>query len=265
MRIPADDIFVAKLFLATETAPPPPAPPAEPTYFQLSRDLAVSLILTLPLLVLYQAGLYLMGYRVINGADLFTRTVYPEWGAKGLVLFNLVLTAAVLVAIIKFERRGRFRPSLLVPLVFEGLIYASVLGTVIIEILRQTHVVSLSTVALGQDPSLRAVVLSLGAGVNEEIVFRLALIPVLEFIFGDFIEWSPRVSATLAVVISALLFAGAHHIGAHGEELRLSAFAYRAVAGVIFAVLYRVRGFAVAAYTHAIYDVLVLVPAAQQG
>ena len=116
---------MGKLFLAPAGAPPAPAPPAEPTYFQLSRDLAVSLILVLPLLVVYQAGLYAIGYRVVNGADVFTRALYPEYGLKGLTLFNLVVTAAVLVAIIKFERKGRFRAGLFAPLFLESVVYAS--------------------------------------------------------------------------------------------------------------------------------------------
>jgi membrane protease YdiL (CAAX protease family) len=259
---------MGKPFLLDDTASEPlapPAPPAPPGYVELTRDLAVSLILVLPLLVLYQAGLWLMGYRVVNGADLFTRMIYPEWGLKGLVLFNLGVIAAVLVAIIRFEKRGRFRAGLFAPLLLESLVYASVLGAAIVFLLETARILAVPGHGSGVDPSVRAVILSVGAGVNEELVFRLLLIPVLQFVFADFLDWNDRISSVLAVLVSAAAFSGAHHVGAHGEALELASFAYRFVAGVIFALLYRFRSFAVAAYTHAIYDVLVLVPAARGG
>jgi hypothetical protein len=59
-------------------------------------------------------------------------------------------------------------------------------------------------------------------------------------------------------VLSSLAFSLAHHIGPAGEAFRFSAFVYRTLAGVFFAAIYQVRGFAVAAWTHALYDVYVL-------
>ena len=108
--------------------------------------------------------------------------------------------------------------------------------------------------------SARAVVLSIGAGVNEEIVFRLLLLGLLQYIFADFIGMADRPAIAISIVLSALLFSGAHYVGAHGDKLELVSFVYRALAGVIFALIYRYRSFAVAVYTHAIYDIIVLLP-----
>ncbi len=228
--------------------------PAAPTYFQLTNDLGVSLILVLPLLIAYQAGLLAIGLRVINGADFVTRIVYPEYGLKGLVIANLSFLAAFLAAIIRFERRNRFRPSLFLPLVVESAAYASVLGTVIVFIMEKSFLLSLS----GIDGPLRAVVLSVGAGVNEEIVFRLFLLGFLQYVFADFLGLKDRPAAAISIVVSSLLFSAAHYVGAHGEALALGSFAYRFLAGAIFALIYRFRSFAVAVYTHAIYDIIVL-------
>lgn len=228
--------------------------PAEASYFALTQDLAVSLILVLPLLVAYQVGLVWTGLRVINGADFVTRIVYPEFGMKGLVLANLTFVAVFLAAIIRLERQKRFRPSLFPPLVLESAVYASVLGSLIVFIMQRSFIL-----AVDFDGSLRAFVLSIGAGVNEEIVFRLFLLGFLQYLFADFAGLKDRPAAVVSVIVSSALFSGAHYVGSHGEALQLASFVYRFLAGVIFALIYRYRSFAVAVYTHAIYDILVLV------
>lgn len=230
------------------------ASPSAAGYFALTRDVGVSMILVLPLLVVYQIGLFLLGYRVINGADFVTRLVYPEFGLKGLVIFNLSVVAAFLAAIIRFERRGRFRPGLFLPLAIESGLYAWLLGTVILFVMRRSLLL-----ATGLPHEGRAFILAIGAGVNEEIVFRLVLLGVLQYTFADFFGLKDRPSAVLAVLLSSLLFSGAHYVGAHGERLELVSFVYRFLAGVIFALIYRYRSFAVGVYTHAIYDILVMV------
>jgi membrane protease YdiL (CAAX protease family) len=62
----------------------------------------------------------------------------------------------------------------------------------------------------------------------------------------------------LAFAISSLLFSAAHYHPFGSEDWEVWSFAYRAVAGVLFGILFVTRGFAVAAYTHALYDIHVL-------
>ena len=58
-----------------------------------------------------------------------------------------------------------------------------------------------------------------------------------------------------AVVTSSLLFSLAHFMA---EDPNWYRFAYRAAAGLVFAIVFLTRGFAVAAYTHTMYDIWVL-------
>jgi hypothetical protein len=69
------------------------------------------------------------------------------------------------------------------------------------------------------------------------------------------IGWGPGASGVLATVLGALIFSAFHYIGPYGDRLELSSFAFRAVAGVLFSGLYLLRGFGIAAWTHALYDV----------
>ncbi|GIW70878.1 MAG: CAAX amino protease [Planctomycetota bacterium] len=233
------------------------APGEEPGYFALSRDPLVALVLVLPLLVFYQAGIVLLDFRIINGADFLTRLVYPRWGLKGLVVMNLSFIALMLAAIIRLENRRRFRLSLFVPLLAESALYAACLGSVIVFVLDRIDVLAVLPQLGGE--RLTALVLSVGAGVNEELVFRLILLELLVFLFADFIGLRAGAALALAVVLSSLAFAGAHYVGTLGDLFRLDTFLFRFLAGLIFCGIYKLRSFAVAAWTHALYDIYVLV------
>ena len=47
-------------------------------------------------------------------------------------------------------------------------------------------------------------------------------------------------------------------MGPYGDQLQLGSFVFRAIAGVAFSALYIVRGFGITAWTHALYDVMLL-------
>jgi membrane protease YdiL (CAAX protease family) len=96
----------------------------------------------------------------------------------------------------------------------------------------------------------------LGAGIYEEVLFRLCLIPACYAVWRILLL-PHRPAACMAVVASSLLFAAAHYVGPTGEAFAPFTFTFRAFAGVFFAVLFVLRGFGVAAGTHAAYDLLV--------
>ena len=62
-----------------------------------------------------------------------------------------------------------------------------------------------------------------------------------------------------AVILAAMLFSGFHFVGAYGEMPSMDLFLIRMIAGIVLGVIYVIRGFGVAAYTHTIYDLFVLV------
>lgn len=99
----------------------------------------------------------------------------------------------------------------------------------------------------------------LGAGIYEETVFRLVLFGLL--VKAGTAGLGAGWGTALAAAISVGLFAAAHHVGPHGEPWVRSVFAFRAVAGLVFTMLFHYRGFGVAVACHACYDVLVGVAA----
>jgi hypothetical protein len=107
------------------------------------------------------------------------------------------------------------------------------------------------------------IVTGVGAGIYEELVFRLILICALMVLFQDVIGMDHKNAIILSVLISAALFSAHHHhityingqLG-RGAPFRWTEFVFRAAAGVYFAALFAIRGFGIAAGTHAFYDII---------
>lgn len=132
----------------------------------------------------------------------------------------------------------------------------------------QTFCAERSAVLLEQQNSQRAhslmtnIVTGVGAGIYEELVFRLILICVLMVLFQDVIGLSHQNAVALSVLMSAALFSAHHHIFwidgrlARSASFHWTEFGFRTIAGIYFAILFAVRGFGVTAGTHAFYDII---------
>ena len=109
---------------------------------------------------------------------------------------------------------------------------------------------------------LANIVTAIGAGIYEELVFRLILICILMLLFQDALRFTHRNSIILSVLISAALFSAHHHVvlldGQIGQAAAFdwAKFGFRTVAGIYFAMLFAIRGFGIAAGTHAFYDII---------
>ena len=112
------------------------------------------------------------------------------------------------------------------------------------------------------DNVLASIVTGIGAGIYEELVFRLILICLLMLLFQDAVGLNHTSSVILSVLISAALFSAHHHVafvdGRLGQiaAFNWTEFGFRTMAGIYFAVLFAIRGFGITAGTHAFYDIL---------
>lgn len=161
-------------------------------------------------------------------------------------------------ALFWLRRRGHFHPRAFLPMLVESTFYGFFMGGVIqVLIVRADRILPLLALS---DPGLADVlVISAGAGFHEELVFRAVLMGGLLRLVGmPFMPLGRLAGLVAALIVSSLLFSLVHHIGPSGEPFTLLAFVYRSLAGVIFGLLWHYRGFAVAAWTHALYDFFVL-------
>lgn len=113
-------------------------------------------------------------------------------------------------------------------------------------------------------PLLLNITTAIGAGIYEELVFRLILICLLMIFFETVLGLNHKASIVISVIISAFLFSLHHHVFIlngqirHAEVFILSKFVFRTLAGVYFAVIFAARGFAITAGTHAFYNIIVM-------
>jgi membrane protease YdiL (CAAX protease family) len=97
--------------------------------------------------------------------------------------------------------------------------------------------------------------ISLGAGIYEELLFRVLLVGTLAWAARRFFGWRPGAAGTFATILGAIVFSAFHYIGPYGDPLELPSFTFRTLAGLVFSAMYLTRGFGITAWTHALYDV----------
>ena len=111
-------------------------------------------------------------------------------------------------------------------------------------------------------PILTNIVTGIGAGIYEELVFRLILICILMLLLQDALRLNHMNSIVLSVLISAALFSAHHHIDFISgqpnatDPFNWTRFAFRTIAGIYFAFLFAIRGFGITAGTHAFYNII---------
>jgi hypothetical protein len=226
-------------------------------------DPLTSAILVFPLFLIYQLGILLS--RGLNGVDFVTASFVQlcerDLGNYLIMLSGLLVGYAAILILLR--QRESFDPKAFVPVLAESAFYALTMGSIILFVMHRfvELVPGLATGQLAAALSsglnfLDIVVISAGAGLHEELIFRLLGIGGLSWLLAG--AMGEKQAWVMALLISSLTFSLAHHLGPSGEAFEFAAFCYRALAGVMFALIYQVRGFAVAVWTHAIYDVYVL-------
>jgi hypothetical protein len=250
------------------------------TYLKESQRPLASLAFVIPLLVLYEGGVVILGPSAVrNGADVWLRQFLDTLGFSQYFLLP-ALTIGLLLA---WHYVARERWKLSAGVVYGMLAESAVLGLMLVAVARIEGMVAASALqsgpyvdpnADGQQVMLQQVTMTVpwimagrgaflgrmlgyvGAGVYEEMLFRLLLVPPLAQSAKHF--GAPRAWGIAAVVLlTSLVFSGAHYIGPHGDAFDTFTFLFRFTAGAFFAVLFVFRGFGIAAGTHALYDIFV--------
>lgn len=236
------------------------------SYWRLSRSPRYSLLFALPLLLLYEALAFVLSHDALtgvrNGADVLLKSVFVGLGGRiGLIVFGLILLGGGAVLVRRDRAGGKLRPRFFLAMAAESAVYAGLFGAVtgMLTALLLGGLVRLAAgPAAGLDLPTQLMV-SLGAGIYEELLFRVLIVGVLAWFARRVLGWRPVAAGLFATVTGALVFSLFHYIGPYGDPFRLASFAFRAIAGVLFSGLYLTRGFGITAWTHALYDVLVTV------
>jgi hypothetical protein len=236
--------------------------PAKVNYFQATRHPWPSFLFLLPLLLAYEGGILWLGGPqrdlLRNGAD-----AWLHWGLEK-VGVRFAYAPPVFIALFfllwSYLARGG-RPQDTVGVVsgmgIETVFFAlglwglsRALGPILDHFGIHLSWSPARVEAVGQ------AVTFIGAGIYEEVLFRLMLFSVLVVVLR-LLFFPSLVAVGMAALGSAALFSAAHHVGPFGEAFDAYVFLFRLLAGVYFAAVYRLRGFGIAAGAHALYDVVV--------
>ena len=228
-------------------------------YWRYSRSAYYSAVAALPLLVIYEVLIVLSQSRywgIRNAADVWIRTFLMAFDLQAQhITFVLIGISLALIPIAKSRARGiKLKANYFVLMFAECLAFSLFLGVVLQAILRMG---GLSSGGPGSG-LMQNLALSLGAGLFEEIIFRVILLNLLFLLLSPLLK-KKVVAAIVSVLLASFLFSLSHYVGTMADTWELYSFMFRWAAGLLFTVLYFVRGFAITAYTHALYDIWVLV------
>ncbi len=231
-------------------------------YFSNTHTLLYSFLYSLPLFLIYE-GLIIISQPnadqlVRISVDVWMKSIFTLLGVNA-VSFTL-LVVLILGIVILYREKERLKDlnfKYFPVLIIESIIYAIVFAY-ISSFLTNLLLNMSTTDPIDQLTYLQKLALSLGAGLYEELFFRVFLVSFFIFIFNKLFKNKKWASVTAAVVLSAFLFSAIHYAGSMGDFFTLNSFLFRFIFGMILNGIYVARGFGVAAWTHALYDVLVI-------
>lgn len=96
--------------------------------------------------------------------------------------------------------------------------------------------------------------LGVGAGVYEELVFRLILLSLIILVGTDLLKIRVSLVAAIGFFLSSLTFAAYHHQPIGPEPFDATKFLFRAAAGLYLSIVFWYRGYGPAAGCHAAYN-----------
>lgn len=234
----------------------------------------VDLGLTLPIFLVYHLAVVFLGIQ--NATDIVTGTLLSlSAGDKTRYLLATLCIGVIFAGTFALLGRGQaFRPRKFIQILVEGTVYAFLMAMVANYVVGSLFA---SAATIRDESRFVGFIMSLGAGFYEELTFRVLLFglgaKLLVWLFGGqrVLLAGTRPSAasgfslrSLAVmtgwaIVCSLIFSGVHYVGPMSDDFALTSFTFRAVLGLLLTLIFVLRGFAAAVWTHAIYDVWVLV------
>ncbi len=224
-------------------------------YFNRSQRPLHAMIILLPMIIVYKVAMIKRSPETGGPilAERFLNHLFSMFGAVGYYLPGLAVVGVLLAW--HFAKRDPWavEPKTYLAMVAEAFALAAAF--------LMFTVVMMGRPTASQAPLGYQIALSLGAGVFEELVFRLMLIALIHMLVVDLLKAPQKSGAIAAILGSSVLFSVYHFLGvdADGNPIAFSftRFIYYALAGVYLAGIYLLRGFGIVAATHALYNVLI--------
>lgn len=219
------------------------------------HDPLTSLLLTIPIFLVYHLGIVLIDMR--NGVDLVSGLTFRllQHSLLGYIGVTVGYAVAIAAVVWVLRKKGKIKAAELLPVLGESVVLAILMSLSLGWATSQLFDGQAGPPAMGP---LEKLVMAAGAGFHEELVFRVILFGGGTWLLQKAMREKTALKPALVMaLVSSLVFSAIHYVGPFGDPFRLDSFFFRALAGLYLAGVYRWRGFAVAVYTHAIYDLIV--------
>ena len=228
------------------------------TYWRSTRSPLYSFLFTIPLFVIYEAGIFLTSSEDLlvlrNGADALMRQLLEWFGIFGLYGMGAMFLIGFIVIFIfqfKFWKGTNIHGDYLIIMIGESFVWS----ILIYFLMTNAHLLLMAPTGR---LLIQQVTLAVGAGIYEEFLFRVLLIAGISVLLGFIFQWSENVRDWMAMVIAAGIFSSFHFIGEYADYFSFEVFMIRFFAGLFLGTLYFLRGFGITAWAHAFYDLIVL-------
>jgi membrane protease YdiL (CAAX protease family) len=216
-----------------------------------------SLIFLLPFLAFYGVGVFFVRPDFAARADILVRQVIAPLGVTGIMVPTYLVVAVLLIWHVLRRDPTRLSWPLLGLMAAETvLLMVPLFGIFGLSRLLLHEFLSLAIPAAPPASWMAVAMGSIGAGIYEELLFRLFLVggPLLvaRWVLKD--QSAGLVAAV--ILVSAALFAGAHTID-NPRWFEWDSFLFRTAAGVYLGYVFAYRGFGIAAGVHILYDLII--------
>jgi Type II CAAX prenyl endopeptidase Rce1-like len=176
---------------------------------------------------------------------------FELFGATGKLLPGLAVVVILLATQIASRRPWKVRVGSVAGMLVESLVWSAPL----LLLNRFTQIAAGGGIV---DSWIGELALGVGAGIYEELVFRLILISLIVIVGADILRFSTGSTLVAAVLISAGLFSMHHHPPFGSEPFDAFRFSFRAMAGAYLGAVFVFRGYGPAAGAHIAYNVLII-------
>jgi len=229
------------------------------SYWKVTKNIYYSLLFIFPMLFLYEIMCWIQfsgkSAEIRNGADVFLRQFIMGFGRHSESIYGLLLIivfCGIMIINRNMLKNGRLKFTFLIYMLAESLLWS--LGFLIMMGVFESIILSI----LERNIIPEQFYLAIGAGIWEELLFRVGAIGLCLILLTKFLKYNVIYSSLIAILFAAVLFSLFHYIGPFGDIFTYKSFYIRTWAGIFLGSLYLFRGLGITVYTHIFYDMAII-------
>ena len=185
-----------------------------------------------------------------NLADEILREPIAKFGHQTLAIIGFVFVLSLLLSLYLRKKPSPFKIQFFLGAVLESAFYASFVGIIAAFLTGGLLEIIFSPLQQVQ------IMLSFGAGVYEELIFRVLLFKFSAEGLIRIVRMNETTAHIIAAIFSSVLFSYLHF--SSPEAAAFYPFMFRFIIGLFFCLIFWARGLGIVAWTHTLYDLFLI-------